>query len=78
MKILRNFLNIPLRIIKIIVGFLAVVFCGTVYLLFFILIDPLIWILTGKYRNPDERGNDIVDLTNRILDKIDINTRTEK
>lgn len=78
MKTLRNFLNIPLRIIKIIVGFLALVFCGIVFLLFFILIDPLIWILTGKYRNPDERGDDIVDLTNRILDKIDINTRTEK
>jgi hypothetical protein len=74
MKTLRNFLNIPLRIIKLVVCFLALVFLSIVFFLFIILIDPIIWILTGNYRNPDMRGDDIVDLINNILDKINIST----
>lgn len=77
MKILRNFLNIPLRVIKLVVLFLAVVLFCIVFFFFFVLIDPLRWILTGKYRNPDERGDDIVDFINNILDKININTQNE-
>lgn len=77
MKTLRNFLNIPLRVIKLVILFLSVVFFCIVFFFFFILIDPLRWILTGKYRIPDKRGDDIVDFINRILDKIDINTQNE-
>ena len=77
MNVIRNFLNIPLRIIKIIVLFSVVVFFCIVFFLFFVFIDPIRWILTGKYRTPDERGDDIVDLINRILDKIDINTQNK-
>jgi hypothetical protein len=77
MKTLRNFLNIPLRIIKLVALFLAIVFFCIAFFLFFALIDPIRWILTGKYRSPDERGDDIVDLINKILDKIDFNTQNK-
>jgi hypothetical protein len=77
MNAIRNFLNIPLRIIKLVVLLLSIVFVGIVFFLFFVLIDPLIWILTGRYKTPDERGDIIVDEANRILDKIYINTNNE-
>ena len=73
MEIVRNFLNIPLRIIKLVVSILAIVFICIVSFLCFILIDPLIWILTGRYKTPDELGDIIVDKINQILDKININ-----
>lgn len=77
MKILINFLNIPLRIIKVVVLSVIVILVGVTGPFFWFFIDPLVWILTGKYTGFDERGNKIVEIANKIIDKIDFNTQNK-
>lgn len=77
MKTIRNFLNIPLRLIKVVVLSVILILVGVTGPLFWFFIDPLVWILTGKYTDFDERGNKIVEIANRITDKIDFNTQNK-
>lgn len=77
MKMIRNFLNIPLRIIKVVVLSVIVILVGVTGPFFWFFIDPLVWILTGKYTGFDERGNKIVEIANRIIEKIDFNTQNK-
>jgi hypothetical protein len=75
MKVLRNILNIPLRIVKLLAIVAMVLLDGALIPWFGFVIDPLIWILTGKYTCFDDRINKVTEHTNRIVDKLDFDTR---
>lgn len=56
---------------------MIVILVGVTGPFFWFFIDPLVWLLTGKYTGFDERGNKIVEIANRIIEKIDFNTQNK-
>lgn len=68
MDFLRNLLSIPLRIAFIVLLVLLVIVVSVAWCGCVVLYDPIKWILTGDYTDPNERGEIIIDKANDLLD----------
>lgn len=61
---------VPIRLLVVVLMVLMVIAVSVSCVLFFIVIDPLVWLLTGNHTSTDERGEQIMDVANSILNHI--------